>query len=415
MSVYAQTTQEKPISHIDKVYIRDVTITASIKMIFRSWGILPHTERTLCVGAYLPRTKLGGMNVWKPSGCLLVRWEEEIEHTVTEILCHEENQSLLGRTSSASLFMLSEAGKDKARPYVVCFNKKEKKAEDAVRNLKDHRDMRVFEFSYLAAGMRILTNDYQFGVSHDDRSLSSDDNLCGKHILACPIPITESTVGKRATMGGVLKFGPHGYYGLTSAHTFFNSFDKEKESGKSSLDSGTSSMTGEDSGSESDLNDSPDVSRIIPDQPSIHGIYSVERHEHHSTKVRSLRLGNSNIHVGNVFYDPASPAFDYTKFYCPERDWALFEIVDPRFWGSNAIRISEHQSLAPRPGYNRTRPPDGDLLVLSGPSGVVEGTGVGIKSSINLPWSTGFVEAWLIACELGMKQFHSLLFHVKLT
>jgi hypothetical protein len=167
------------------------------------------------------------------------------------------------------------------------------------------------------------------------------------------------------------------------------------------------------SSSSSDSSGNLEAPIVIPPKPERHHIFSVEGKERNlplSTATpgrgvsegRSLTVKDQDHYIGTAF-DPIDLwAYGLERVYSPRQDWALFRIADPRLQRSNEIRMASKESLIPIPGYNSTDPPSGDLLVTSGPHGLLEATGIGMRSSITLPWSRGYVEAWPIACDLGM-------------
>jgi hypothetical protein len=379
-------------------------------MIFQCWTTLPKAERLLCIDKTPLRKEIGGLRAWNPAGCLLERWDDEIESKVEEILGHEEHQSLLrdarglGYTCSTGLFLLSRTGTDQAKPYIVCFHEKLKKAKEAVKILQENREMSMFGFEYLALeGLLVLTNDRRMEMQGAEADGWISDNHCGNNILACPTPVDSQTWGMKATMGGILKFGPQVYYGLMSAHVFFGSFDRNEETTSNSESEESASYSAKArSPNESESGSRLGVGSIVPDWPSFHAIFAVERRDGGlDTETRQHPLSGPDRHIGNT-PNAGTIAADHRMFYNPSLDWMLFEITNPRFWGTNNIKLPEGNSVIPRPGYNRVRAPRGDLVVLGGPAGLQVATGIGIKSNISLPWLEGFVQAWLLACELGI-------------
>ncbi|EXJ66433.1 uncharacterized protein A1O5_10585 [Cladophialophora psammophila CBS 110553] len=350
------------------------------------------------------------MQGWPPAGFLLKRWEEEIDSKIGKILGDEENQSLvrdsggLGYTCSHVLLMLSRTRREEAEAFVICYHEEKKKAKGAVKVLKTNKEMERFGFEYLAVkGPLIFTGDGPLEEPHTEHLVWNIDSVCGKHVLACRPPIDSQTQGIRATLGGVLRFGPESYYGLTSAHIFFNLPDRTKQSTSSSEDRGAFESAGKqaESGSGAEIRLHP--SNVIPKTPAFHAMFSIGiKDEGYDSEERHLTLKASDQHIGNNNLYHRSTAIDTTRVYNPSLDWTLFEITNPRFWRTNTVKFSQNHSVIPRPGYNRTRAPLGNLIVLSGPSGPREGVGIGMKSNICLPWSGKFVPAWLLDCELGV-------------
>jgi hypothetical protein len=192
-------------------------------MAFRRWEDLSNDDRSLCIGRELPNVKFSGMQVWRPAHCLKERWEKEIKSKVKRILADAGHSW----TSAPKLFMLSREGRSEARPFVVYFHGSERKARKAIRDLESQSDMKPLGFSYLPqGGMLVLTGEEVEGSATDPQLLSQNTNHNGKQIIVCTGPVRDNvTKGKRATIGGVLKFGDDKYYGLTAAHIFFNDFD----------------------------------------------------------------------------------------------------------------------------------------------------------------------------------------------
>ncbi|EXJ88149.1 hypothetical protein A1O1_05077 [Capronia coronata CBS 617.96] len=388
-----------------------IAIPASTTMVFQCWSTLPEAERLLCVGQTLLRKKFDGRQAWPPAGCLLERWEQEIDFKVGKILGDEENESLvrdsdgLGYTCSHVLLMLSKAERRKAIPFIVCYHEDKKKAKGAVKVLSMSNEMRRFGFQYLALkGPLILAGDGPSQGPHPGYPAWNIDSVCGKHVLACRPPIDSQTQGIRATLGGVLKFGPESYYGLTSAHVFFNLFDRRKQttSSKEDIGIGHSLSDARQFQSAAGAGNRPHPSNITPEAPASHAMFSIHQEDEvYDLENRHLVLKASDQHIGNVFHRD-STVIDPTRLYNPSLDWTLFEITNPRLWRSNITRLSESTSFIPRPGYNKKQAPGGNLIVLSGPGGPEAGVGLGMKSNICLPWSGKFVQAWLLDCELGV-------------
>lgn len=373
-------------------------------MAFRSWEELSDDDRSLCIGGEVPTLNFNGMKVWKPEHCLKERWEKEIESKVQRILS-EAGHSW---TSAPALFMLSREGRSEARPFVVYFHRSERKARKALRDLEDHGDMQPFGFSYLPrGGMLILTGDEVEGSATDLQLLLQDTEHNGKQIIACKEPVRDNiTKGKRATIGGILKFGDDKYYGLTTAHIFFNDFDQLDRIRSNTSESMSSSSSSDSSGN-------LEADTVIPQVPERHHIFSVEGNERDlplsavtsgrgASGGRSLTVKDQDHHIGTAFDSDDLRLHGLERFYNPNQDWALFRIEDPRLQRSNEIRMASKEPIYPIPGYNSISPPSGELLVTSGPHGLLQATGIGMRSSITLPWSRGYVEAWPIACNLGM-------------
>lgn len=369
-------------------------------MIFESWAKLKKDQQLCCIDKTPLHQKIGGKQVWRPTGCLLEHWDNKIEETVTEILEAEENQALLrdskglGYTCSAVLLMLSDNNRDNAKPFVVCFHEEKKKAEDAVKLLRNHRQLRPFDFSYFGVkGLFTLTGDQPSTGSFADHGPWYNNRVYGKHILACTVPINEYTKGRRATMGGILKFGPQIYYGLTSAHILFEPDVRKSDSESSEQDAAASVSTlgrFRDPNAESKAH----AEHIIPENPIFHSFFSLNDALSENRQERQQGLAVANEHIGNCVTGDA-------RFCERSLDWALFEITNPRFWGSNTFELPDGNSSAPRPGYNSFKAPRGDLILHNGPTGFKKGVGIGIKASLSLPWLGKFVRAWLLTCPLG--------------
>ncbi|OCT49163.1 hypothetical protein CLCR_04813 [Cladophialophora carrionii] len=178
------------------------------------------------------------------------------------------------------------------------------------------------------------------------------------------------------------------------------SFDLPDESEDISDDSGSSTKTMHSSDAGSDAVSHATIPDTVQERPVLHSVFLLGEDDagFGGQRVRPLNVFK-DIPLGDAFFGASSVDYDYDKFYNPTLDWALFEITNSRYWGPNSFRLSADQVITPRPGYHKPYAPDGDLLVLSG-TVAVEATGVGIKSSIHLPWSYDFVEAWMLACEM---------------
>lgn len=384
-------------------------------MTYESWSKLEAAERLLCVGNEQLDQKIRGMKAWRSAGCLKERYEDDISSKLTAIFEHKENRSLLqdskghGYTFSFALFMLSEKGRQEAIPFIVLFHDEKKKAEKATRLLQENKEMCMFEFSYLVVkGALVLGRGWPPEAAQLDCRAPKNDNLCGRRVLVCTPPIDPGSLGNPATIGGILCFGKESYYALVSAHIFFESDIRQRQGAAKDHDTSASTNTSEQSDADFDLDGMSSMSYVVPKKLVARSIYVVDNQiQEGNAAKQQLVLAESDRHVGNSIGEHKTTA-TITKSYNPSLDWTLVKIRDPRFWRStNTIRLSESYSLTPRPGYNKKAPPVGKLIVLSGPAGFKECTGLGIKSSISLPWSDSFVSAWMLSCELGKKPNHS--------
>lgn len=368
-------------------------------MAYISWEELSRDDQLLCIGREVPGANFSGYKVWLPAHCLKERWMKEIEIKVRRIVADAYHTS----TSSPSLYMLSMAERSEAKPFVVYFDRKLRKAAKAVQALEDSDDMRRFGFAYLAqGGLQALTGDAGERGAPDLGHATGVADHSEREIIVCKGMIrNDETNGKRGTIGGILRFGDDEYYGMTSAHIFFNDFDNSKGARSNASESASPSPV-------SDSAEDFESADIVPEVPACHHVFSVAKDvavplERNESLGRLLTLRMRDRYLGKAFSPYELQNIGLERLYNPSQDWALFRVEDPRLQHSNEIKIGPNAPINPVPGYLGNDPPSDELWVISGPCGIVEASGLGMKSSITLPWSAEYVDAWPIACELGKR------------
>jgi hypothetical protein len=412
MTAHTQILLNRRLSTLVAIPDPSLHAAESPAMAFRSWDDAD-LDRQSCIGLELSEVSIiKGMSTFKPAGQLLARWDDEIRKTAVTILRHPDNRSRVqsnGHAYSLDLFMLSPSGRDGCRPFLVCSSRKKRISKAVIRIVENHQDFMGFGFSYHAHGdFLILTNSgSQVRPSNINEMRDDSQSLCGRSILACSVPVNQAHHFRRATVGGTLKLGKVGhekYYGLIPAHTFINDVNWGEESDEESEDS--SDGSGESAVTKRTLSQASRVpshtSDNPPQPPCLHYIFLTPKDGEVSTEHSRLLNVSQDIAIGDAFHGYHLPDYDHDKFYNPRLDWALFEVTNSRFWGCNEYELLNSSTIVrPRFEYGVVNPPDGDLVVLNSARSI-ETRGLGVKSSIHLPWSDDFVEGWLILGEMGM-------------
>lgn len=259
--------------------------------------------------------------------------------------------------------------------------------------------MQSYDFGYVREIDEITISASDTPVLPGVRNVNQDNSsLCGRAVRVCPFPCTAASKSRLATVGGVLKAGPHEYFAVTCAHVFFDFPDAQGESDNDSdLDSDSEST--KSSKSNTTRSQSPIES------PTPHGVFRPLKSSPMTSRQISKSADsegqiNTATHVGNAFATSIFSTLPTGLFFNRELDWALVQIPDPRLWCDNEFHEG---SLHARPQIGRTRedPPEGDVLIVAELLENRTGKGLGTKSAINLPWTRGFVEVWAIECESG--------------
>jgi hypothetical protein len=356
------------------------------------------------------------MQAWPAAGILKSTWNQIIFKIITDILNDEETQSVLrglfGRRRNVisfvpTLCLLSSSGKrSEASPHVVflCRDKKDLKASlRAIEILKQHKFIRSYDFGYRREYDPILISANDTPVpSGIEITGQANGSLCGKAVGTCPFPCTAISESRQATIGGILKAGPHAYFAMTCAHVFFDFPDGQEASdddseGDSDLELTTASAS----------NTSSDTlhSQAPIKTPAPHGVFrslqSSPMTWRQLSKSTHLDAQTSTAtHVGNAFASSASSSLPEELLFNRELDWALVQITDPRLWYDNEFHDADLR-VRPQLGHSIDDPPDGDVLIVAELLANRKGKSLGTKAAINLPWTKGFVEVWAIECESG--------------
>lgn len=210
-----------------------------------------------------------------------------------------------------------------------------------------------------------------------------DNSACGMSISVRPVDKGSDSY-RLATVGGVFELRPNRFFALTSAHIFTETtvvdgssdgeFDVASPRGSSGDDESSLKSKGGRSSSSSSAQgngQTPEEYEVIADASS-----------------RSKT-------IGAAFSPKQLSEFSANMLYNPALDWALIEITDPQLQSGNSFRYMG-TTIRPRPGARRTKPPSGDVLVLSGDGSWLKCRSIGTKSAINPEWADGFIEAWTI-------------------
>lgn len=81
-------------------------------------------------------------------------------------------------------------------------------------------------------------------------------------------------------------------------------------------------------------------------------------------------------------------------FLCTELDWTLIRLKDPEFRQPNLVRTPAGNLLVP--SHVSLTPPNGQVVVAAGVSGVFDSHSSGIPSGLTLPGSSKMLDSWTI-------------------
>lgn len=218
-------------------------------------------------------------------------------------------------------------------------------------------------------------------------------SACGVSIrvLVSGDEFSNTNTGRLATIGGVFRLrvrsgGPSRYFALTVAHIFEDPSTATYASSESSETPTPRGSSGEDESS-SLSNHGDDLNSATPSHVRLPREYSVFN-------------ANTLERIGCAFTQEQINEFSIERLYNPSLDWALVELTDRKLKLPNTYHFDSN-IFSPKIVAERTKPPSGDVLILSNTERPLRCRSIGTRSAINPEWADGFVEAWTIDCKSG--------------
>ncbi|EXJ76341.1 uncharacterized protein A1O5_00849 [Cladophialophora psammophila CBS 110553] len=360
--------------------------------------------------------------------------EDYISQHLWQIICSKKNQrKIFGRGSAKpqtprfilQLLMLSKTlERRRERPFIIIMDRCEEHAKRAVDVLRKHPDMQGFGFELLACEDKwdFCTKSTAYGTAlglsapefawqapwqdthtqHLSRLNEGDREM--SLILSGRLLKIRSAAASDETwkVGGYLKFGKE-RSALTAAHAFMKDLDDQPND--YSLDNSEDGSESECDSESDDDNDDDNDSDIDGDIDGDSGNINDGRN---NDPTRSSNADRTNDHLVQFDIESAADAGADQRHWSPgpqsinpALDWAL---VGRSHRPMVQIKPPEcHRVQQVFPGVS---PPNRQILMFCGKSGLLWGKLLGMSSSISLPWNSKLaksqvtVVSWVMSLDL---------------
>ena len=369
--------------------------------------------------------KLGRQTGWSPGGAVREYWQKEVFPSIREVMHDKKNKDqIYGHHSSKQpacsfrLFMVGFSPLwENARPTIIASCTIKKFAKNTIELLQKFEPLKrsTLGFDFLALEDKIVLTADQGSdefMQHEFTD-SGHTSLCGAKIVISPNPSSGRQHWTHATLGGVITVNGR-YYGLTAAHAFFDDLPLEDHG---SFGSDHSSNNADHTSDEDDQTEDGNVltgemlDLDSPNEKEADGetqkftrrsIYLDSRPARNSSARGASRivqnpeetLSTENL-IGTVETDGKSgDQRSVSSRISRDNDWALFEIISPRFHGPNEIKTPSGDTLSVY-GISEADP-NGSVMVAAGVTGVSETESSGLISGIILPNSRTMLDAWIV-------------------
>jgi len=222
---------------------------------------------------------------------------------------------------------------------------------------------------------------------------TANNSACGISISVRPSTANGLDPYRVATVGGIFELRPHRFFALTAAHIFTGSAivgesSQEESSDEESDVASPRGSPGDDQTSNTGRSSSSSSPRAQANGqiPEEHIVFA--------------GTSGNGTKIGVAFSTRQLKEFSADYLYNLTLDWALFEITNSEMLSTRTSQTSG-RTIKPRAGPQRTKPPSGDVLVLSHDQDPQRCRSIGAKSAINPDWAGGFIEAWTITRKSG--------------
>lgn len=404
-----------------------------------SWVELSDADRLSCVGFAWDK-KICSKYAWDATGHILEVWNKDVYPRIKGICAANAKEIYQGKSihqaCSYHLYLLcSSQNAEKAIPTIVAKSQDSKAAKRAIKVIKGHKAIQDLKlcFSYAVHKEKLVLTADTVRTSSDSQPQKGEFNsLCGARVLVSPFPTDPSSRWRRATIGGVLCLDGQ-YYATTVAHCFldnseYNVFDAEsgqinngqidneqiddEQSDDEQSDNSKSDGSENGSGTSAEQESQPDTNPPLS-YPKPHAVYlencttdaSPTKREGSEILTDLPAPGNLTL-IGHMFPTTSTTPKDesFSSSICYELDWALVHIQDPRFMRRNEICLPEKVIRLNSFNLNQ-EPPQGNVIIASGASGLLRGPISGARCGMVFPWSSEMQDVWTVNLTTGKVTF----------
>jgi len=400
------------------------------------WSAITHELRLDAIDSEESKSReFGTRTAWCPRRDILEKWNEDLLPQINSIVSADRSKRYIYKRSSkqypciVDLWMICDGSDwEDAHPTVVatCVEGRiAKRTIQVLQNNPQFQDLNLgFRFLYWEEAVSLLAGAER--ASPEMGPFQGESlRLGGSQVVITSVPISRASRWNQATIGGVLLLNGR-YYGLCTAHPFYQSSEEEHPASAGNNGRDGSSALSESSEDECDLEDylkelnglqafengREDCSQLAPSaEPSGTVVYLIPRpvvsdtraaEEGESSRLSGPHYFQTSSLVGFLPKTPIATSDDSlertdspgSQWISRSLDWALVRIADPRFWGPNLFKsISGATSLISFVSYS---PPYGVVMIATYHEGPRLTHCWGRKAGLMLPNAIELQEVWCL-------------------